>query len=71
MGYAVFGYWYFFNSDEAAPILDSHVSFDGIYYFQFVFICLPESLYSSILYSLWFSLLMKQSGRRILGQSAP
>jgi len=27
LGYAVFGYWLFFNGDEAAPILDSHVSF--------------------------------------------
>lgn len=26
LGYPIFGYWYFMNEDDAAPIQDAHVS---------------------------------------------
>jgi pimeloyl-ACP methyl ester carboxylesterase len=68
LGYAVFGYWLFFNKDEAAPILDNHVNLSCIpSSFQFARICLHGS---STLHSLSFTLPMKQSGKQILGQLA-
>jgi hypothetical protein len=72
LGYTVFGYWLFFNGDEATPILNSHVSLScGASSFQFARTCLHEPLCSLTLHSQSFTLPMTQSGRQILGQSAP